>query len=54
MKKMKDKFDGLYRFMSGSSNRTSRLQKLQEILDEQDLTIRAPQYQMVGSTKCSV
>ena len=39
---MKDKFDGLYRFMSGSSNRTSRLQKLQEILDEPDLTIKEP------------
>ena len=41
-KKMKDKFDGLYRFMSGLSNRTSRLQKLQETLDEPDLTIKEP------------
>ena len=39
---MKDKFDGLYRFMSGSLNRTSRLQKLEEILDEPDLTIKEP------------
>ena len=42
LKKMKDKFDGLYSFMSGSSNRTSWLQKLQEILDEPDLTIKEP------------
>ena len=42
LKKLKDKFDNLYHFISGSSIRTTRLQKLQEILNEPDLTIKEP------------
>ena len=42
LKKLKDEFDNLYHFISGSSIRFTRLQKLQEILNEPDLTIKNP------------
>ena len=42
LKKLNHKFVNLFHFISGSSIRMTRLQKLQEILNEPDLTIKEP------------
>ena len=40
--KFREKFDSLYKFISGSSNRTFKLQQIQELLGEPQLTVKEP------------
>lgn len=42
LKKFQDNFNSLYHFMSGSSNRTSKLQNIQKLFGEPELTIKEP------------
>lgn len=42
LKKFQDNFNSLYHFMSGSSNRTSKLQNIQKLFVEPELTIKEP------------
>ena len=42
MVKFKDKFDALYHFITASHSRVSTLKRIQELLDEPELTIKQP------------
>ncbi|XP_045212023.2 zinc finger protein 862-like [Mercenaria mercenaria] len=42
LEKFRDKFNSLYNFMSASSNRTTKLKKMQDLLEEPQLTIKEP------------